>query len=154
MIFLDLNGEIYGVEKKTLLSGAALLLLTFFVWDLMTGSVIFNNDQFFTSSDLSSISIHRYGKEKEISSSDNKTIISILNNSSPINPTALSPQPLSPNFDRIVFHGTNEPDYTLLPLGYSDNNLIFQIVKWKPSDYYIENSNGEFRDLLEKALKE
>ena len=55
---------------------------------------------------------------------------------------------VTPNFERIIIYLFDEPDLVISPIGFVNNQLIFEAADWNPDGYLRETGPGVLKSLL------
>lgn len=61
-----------------------------------------------------------------------------------------SKEPL--NFDKIVVYRFNAPDLEVMPIQYSEKNLVFDVPSLNSESYFMELSGGNLQNMINNSF--
>lgn len=56
-----------------------------------------------------------------------------------------------PDISKIVVYSFGKPDIVLTPMGYYDEDMIFSAPQLTPTDYLMDLSRGQMKQLLSQT---
>lgn len=56
------------------------------------------------------------------------------------------------DFDKLIIYRFHAPDVELIPIQFSDLNLVFSMPMLNRDKYYMELSGGSFKDMISKSF--
>ncbi len=132
--------------------GIATAIVFFFLLHTLLSLGKNSESTYFDYDDIKDIAIQYNGEFFLLDSEQQEDVIGILNDAIPATEELLNTSPETPEFEKVIIHSHKGIDYDILPLGYVNNKLIFQVVRFKAQAYHIEDSGGELRSIFRNRL--
>lgn len=103
--------------------------------------------------DIRGMSIESKGKMFTLNEKQQEDALSFINRMRPVEKKDF-PNKSRFDFLRIIIYRFDKPEISLLPITFSEQNLVFDVPALNNSAYYLEMSAGEFYSLILKATQE
>lgn len=140
------------INRKNLITGVATLFVFLILLKLTTAFWFSDGDNFLSAGSVQGVTLKSHGKIYPLNLEQQNRIISILRKATAADDDLLSTQPTPPSIDKLIVHSLDIPDVDVIPLGYVDGNMVFQMERWQPEGFMVENSDGELKEILQKAI--
>ena len=102
--------------------------------------------------DIKGMSIESQGRVFTLNQKQQADALSFINRMRPVDKKDY-PNRSKFDFSRLIIYLFDKPEVSLVPITFSEQNLVFDIPSLNSSSYYLEMSGGEFYSLILKATQ-
>ena len=141
------NSTVFGLTAIALLAVFTLLVLK-----LVPSTSEFGTSSVVPESDIRGMAVVHKGLPNTLNFDQQKIATHVLSRSVQVKKSDYPQSAESFPFEKIILYRFNAPDLEILPIQFQENNLVFSIPLIDPQNYYLEQSDGQFKEMISSSF--